>query len=175
MKEAGVVYYTETGSPVGTLRLASDGEALVGLYMVEDEDGQEVVGEGWVRDDGVEPFDETKGQLEEYFEGRRRAFDLPLVLRGTEFQKRVWEELLRIPYGVTISYGDLARRVGNPKASRAVGLANGRNPISIIVPCHRVIGANGNLTGYGGGLWRKDALLTLEALRPVSTAQSSFA
>jgi methylated-DNA-[protein]-cysteine S-methyltransferase len=175
MKEAGVVYYTETGSPVGTLRLASDGEALVGLYMVEDEDGQEVVGEGGVRDDGVEPFDETKGQLEEYFEGRRRAFDLPLVLRGTEFQKRVWEELLRIPYGVTISYGDLARRVGNPKASRAVGLANGRNPISIIVPCHRVIGANGNLTGYGGGLWRKDALLTLEALRPVSTAQSSFA
>lgn len=116
-------------------------------------------------DEGEEAsiLDATIRQLREYFAGRRRQFDLPLAPTGTEFQLRVWQELRRIPYGETISYGELARRVGNPRASRAVGLANGANPIAIIVPCHRVVGADGRLTGFGGGLRRKATLLELES------------
>ncbi|MDR3671218.1 MAG: methylated-DNA--[protein]-cysteine S-methyltransferase [Holophaga sp.] len=109
-----------------------------------------------------EPLAPVRRQLEEYFRGERRAFDLPLALRGTPFQLRVWAELQRIPYGATISYGELARRLGDPNLTRAVGAANGANPVSIIVPCHRVIGADGSLTGYGGGLENKRALLALE-------------
>ncbi|MBN1937224.1 MAG: methylated-DNA--[protein]-cysteine S-methyltransferase [Anaerolineae bacterium] len=101
-------------------------------------------------------------QLDEYFSGVRRVFDLPLGLHGTEFQQRVWRQLLEIPYGQTASYAEVARALGNPQAVRAVGLANGKNPISIIVPCHRVIGSDGNLVGYGGGLWRKEWLLKHE-------------
>lgn len=101
-------------------------------------------------------------QIEEFFAGKRQTFDLPLAPQGTAFQKRVWAELLNIPFGETISYGELARRIGNPNASRAVGSANGANPISLVVPCHRVIGANGKLTGYGGGLDLKEKLLTWE-------------
>jgi methylated-DNA-[protein]-cysteine S-methyltransferase len=110
------------------------------------------------------PLGEAVRQLSEYFAGTRRTFHLPLRLQGTEFQQRVWRELTEIPYGETWSYGQLARRIGNPNASRAVGLANGRNPISILVPCHRVIGADGSLTGYGGGLERKQWLLAHEGL-----------
>ncbi|HEY0139362.1 MAG TPA: methylated-DNA--[protein]-cysteine S-methyltransferase [Thermoanaerobaculia bacterium] len=102
-------------------------------------------------------------QLNEYFNGKRTTFDVTLELRGTEFQKAVWNELLNVPYGATISYGELARRIGRPDAVRAVGSANGANPVPIIVPCHRIIGANGTLTGYGGGLPRKQQLLALEA------------
>jgi methylated-DNA-[protein]-cysteine S-methyltransferase len=116
----------------------------------------------WQREVHTSPFDIAKAQLAAYFEGRLTRFDLPLSLQGTPFQRLVWQALQEIPYGVTISYGDLARRVGNPNGSRAVGLANGHNPISIIVPCHRVIGSNGKLTGYGGGLPRKAALLDFE-------------
>jgi len=108
------------------------------------------------------PFKAAIAQLHEYFDRRRTVFDLPLAPVGTPFQQRVWTALLDIPHGVTISYGELATRLGDPKASRAVGLANGRNPISIVIPCHRVIGANGNLTGYGGGLDRKEWLLRHE-------------
>jgi methylated-DNA-[protein]-cysteine S-methyltransferase len=108
------------------------------------------------------PFAETIRQLRAYFERELKNFDLPLSLEGTEFQLRVWQNLLAIPYGQTISYGQLACRVGNPKGARAVGLANGSNPIPIIVPCHRVIGSNGSLVGYGGGLSNKKALLFLE-------------
>jgi methylated-DNA-[protein]-cysteine S-methyltransferase len=114
------------------------------------------------RDDDAVPFVEAKRQLAAYFRGDLEEFDLPLAPAGTEFQRRVWQELARIPYGATISYGELARRVGNPKAARAVGLANGRNPVPIVVPCHRVIGSDGRLSGYGGGLGRKEALLALE-------------
>jgi methylated-DNA-[protein]-cysteine S-methyltransferase len=121
------------------------------------------IGADWVHDDEAAPFAKVKHQLAAYFAGQLQQFDLPLQLQGTAFQQRVWEELNRIPYGSTISYGELARRVGNPNASRAVGLANGRNPVSLIVPCHRVIGANSKLTGYGGGLSRKEALLTFES------------
>ena len=118
------------------------------------------------------PFDETRRQLDEYFAGQRHIFDLPLAAEGTEFQLAVWRELTHIPFGETCSYGDIARRVGRPAASRAVGAANGRNPISIIVPCHRVIGSTGALTGYGGGEARKRWLLEHEATS--SSAQLSW-
>ena len=117
--------------------------------------------EGGARDPSA-ALGEARRQLTEYFAGARRAFDLPLAASGTPFQRRVWEALRRIPYGETISYGELARRIGKPTASRAVGAANGRNPIAIVVPCHRVIGADGTLIGYGGGLPVKEALLALE-------------
>lgn len=118
---------------------------------------------GWERDDTA--FPEAVRQLEEYFRGDREQFDLELEMAGTAFQRRVWEALLTIPYGQTRSYGEIARQIGAPGASRAVGLANGHNPIGIIVPCHRVIGANGKMTGYGGGIERKELLLGLERSR----------
>jgi methylated-DNA-[protein]-cysteine S-methyltransferase len=129
--------------------------------------------EGAVRDG--DPLREARRQLEEYFAGERREFSLTLEPAGTDFQRRVWQALRGIPYGATMSYGELARRIGNPRAVRAVGLANGANPISIIVPCHRVIGADGSLTGYGGGLERKRFLLALErgSHREVGTARLS--
>jgi methylated-DNA-[protein]-cysteine S-methyltransferase len=114
----------------------------------------------WQRDDDA--FAETRRQLEEYFAGERTSFDLPLDMHGHEFERRVWAALRQIPYGETVSYGEIAERIGAPGAARAVGLANGRNPVAIIVPCHRVIGANGKLTGFGGGLPMKRALLDLE-------------
>jgi methylated-DNA-[protein]-cysteine S-methyltransferase len=158
-----MITYTYVDSPIGRLSLHSDGVALTGLYM-------DVAGRprqpsaAWTEDASVGPLPQTVRQLDEYFMGRRRDFDLPLRLEGTGFQQRVWQVLTEIPYGVTWSYGELARRIGNLNASRAVGLANGRNPISILVPCHRVIGADGSLTGYGGGLERKRWLLAHEGL-----------
>jgi len=116
----------------------------------------------------VEPFKAAADQLDAYFAGERTTFDLPLAARGSDFQQRVWAALLGIPYGATESYGDLAQRIGSPGAARAVGLANGKNPIGIVIPCHRVVGSNGSLTGYGGGLNRKRQLLDLE--RAVSGA-----
>lgn len=112
-------------------------------------------------------FDTLRKQIDEYFKGERQIFDIPLDLLGTEFQKKVWLGLLQIPYGSTISYGTQAKRLGMPSASRAVANANGKNKIAIILPCHRVIGANGSLTGYGGGLWRKKRLLELEGAKGV--------
>ncbi len=155
-------YYTTFESPIQPLLLTSDGAALTGVFMIEHKHGPEV-GADWTEDAAAAPFPEAKRQLAEYFAGTRRDFDLPLAPNGTDFQRKVWVELQNIPYGVTLSYGELARQIGSPGAARAVGLANGRNPISIIVPCHRVVGANGKLTGYGGGLPRKAALLELEA------------
>jgi methylated-DNA-[protein]-cysteine S-methyltransferase len=155
------MYYTYTPSPVGELLLTSDGNALTGLYM--NTPFADILTEDAVRNDDLPILVSATEQIAAYFSGERRDFTLPLQMEGTPFQQRVWNELLKIPYGETISYGELARRIGNPNASRAVGLANGRNPISIIVPCHRVIGANKTLTGYGGGLERKATLLALEA------------
>ena len=149
------IYYSRVNSPVGPLLLAVSERGLVAL---EFDRGK--VGAGWVK--SPEKTAACARQLEEYFAGRRRRFDLPLDLRGTDFQKRCWHELLKIPYGETRSYADIARSMGNPKAVRAVGLANGQNPIAIIVPCHRVIGSDGSLTGYGGGLDVKRKLLELE-------------
>ncbi len=154
-------FYTYWDSPIGRLVLASDGKSLTGLYTGRlNEEAQPE--SSWLLDDDAYPFSETKHQLTLYFTKKLTHFDLPLNPIGTEFQKSVWKELLNIPYGTVISYGELARRLDNAKAVRAVGLANGRNPISIIIPCHRVIGADGSLTGYGGGLPRKKSLLMLE-------------
>ena len=147
-------------SPVGPLFLAASD---AGLHAVEFAEHRHPVprGDDWC--DGAHPvLDATAQQLAEYFAGTRRSFDLPLAARGTPFQKQVWDALTRIPYGRTASYAELALMVGNPNASRAVGAANGRNPLSIVVPCHRVIGAGGALTGFGGGLPTKEFLLTLE-------------
>jgi methylated-DNA-[protein]-cysteine S-methyltransferase len=157
-----MTYYTHVESPLGRLILASDGTALTGLYLPVHKHGPEQSA-SWQRDDDLPVFAAARRQLHAYFEGGLKEFDLPLAPEGTAFQKRVWKQLEQIPFGKTISYGELARRIGNPNASRAVGLANGRNPISIVVPCHRVIGADGSLTGYGGGVERKDILLRHEA------------
>jgi methylated-DNA-[protein]-cysteine S-methyltransferase len=154
-------YYSTTDSLIGELTLVSDGESITGMYMHVHRHGPESR-DGWIRRDDLPVLVKAAQQLREYFAGERTDFDLPLNPAGTAFQKSVWKELCEIPYGATISYGELGKRLGNPAASRAVGLANGRNPISIIIPCHRVIGANGSLTGYGGGLDRKKMLLGLE-------------
>jgi methylated-DNA-[protein]-cysteine S-methyltransferase len=155
------VFYHVMPSPIGDLTLVSNGRALTGVYM-SDCRGSINLEPGWRRDEAE--LDPVARQLAAYFAGELREFDIPLAPEGTAFQKRVWMELCRIPFGETISYGHLARRIGQPTASRAVGLANGRNPIAIIVPCHRVIGADGSLTGYGGGLDRKKWLLVHEEL-----------
>ena len=150
--------HTTIDSPVGPLRLVREGDALCGLHFLDGRDGD-------APDDASEDasaFEDVRRQLHEYFAGTRRRFDLRLAPEGTAFQRQVWAELVRIPYGETISYGELAGRIANPRAVRAVGLANGANPIAIVVPCHRVIGSSGSLTGYGGGLDRKRFLLNLE-------------
>jgi methylated-DNA-[protein]-cysteine S-methyltransferase len=147
-------------SPIGELLLASEGEALTGLYLEERRPGPR--GEAaWREDPG--PFREVVAQLDAYFAGERTAFTLPLAPEGSAFQRAVWRALEGIPFGQTWSYRELAERVGRPGAARAVGSANARNPISIVVPCHRVIGSAGALTGYGGGLSRKRWLLDHEA------------
>jgi methylated-DNA-[protein]-cysteine S-methyltransferase len=157
-----MTHYTRIDGPIGPLLLVSNGVALTGLYMDEPAHGP-VVTRDWTRDDSADPLRRTREQLAAYFAGERTSFDVPLALEGTSFQRAVWAQLLRIPYGEVVSYGQIAARLEKPGASRAVGLANGRNPVSIIVPCHRVIGSTGKLTGYGGGLDRKQALLDLEA------------
>ena len=149
-------------SPVGPLALSGDRDALTGLRFAD----RVSAPDDSLHDDAR--FAEERRQLGEYFAGTRTAFDFPLKLEGNAFERRVWEALQAIPYGTTTTYGELAARLGAPEAARAVGAANGRNPIAIVVPCHRVIGARGKLTGYGGGLERKRALLAHEgALLPV--------
>jgi methylated-DNA-[protein]-cysteine S-methyltransferase len=157
-----MTHYTLLESPIGPLTLTTDGTSLTGLHLPYP-DGRPMVREEWVREDHSPLLAEARGQIAAYFEGRLRDFDLPLAPAGTPFQQQVWEALRQIPYGATISYGELARRIGRPGSARAVGLANGANPIAVILPCHRVIGANGKLVGYGGGLPRKEALLAFEA------------
>ncbi|HZT64486.1 MAG TPA: methylated-DNA--[protein]-cysteine S-methyltransferase [Acidimicrobiales bacterium] len=159
--------HTVLESPIGPLTLVAEDGVLVGLHM---HDQRHAPAPGSIGCPSDDPNDGALGrarrQLEEYFAGDRCSFDVDVRLDGTPFQQRVWEALRSIPYGEIISYGELAARVGRPGAARAVGLANGRNPVAIIVPCHRVIGANGSLTGYGGGLERKQWLLGLEAGKP---------
>ncbi len=148
-------------SPVGPLTLVSNGVALTHCAF---ENPRYPVADAPRGDDVV--IADARRQLDAYFAGKLRAFDLPLAPHGTEFQKRVWAALLKIPYGATRSYAQQAAAIGAPKAVRAVGLANGRNPLAIVIPCHRVIGANGSLTGYGGGMARKRLLLDLEQGAP---------
>jgi len=155
-----MVYYELIPSPIGQLLVTSDGESLTGLYLENHQGGPSISPE-WKCDPAK--FSAAREQLDGYFAGRRKEFDLPISVTGTKFQKAVWKELLTIPYGGTETYGGLARRLGDPKASRAVGTAVGRNPISIIVPCHRVLGTGGAITGYAGGVDRKRALLDLES------------
>jgi len=154
------MYYCYIDSPIGELLLAGDDDALTMIGFPEGKMRRKPASD-WV--ENKQPFAEASRQLKEYFAGERHEFDLPLRLDGTEFQILVLKELQRIPYGETSSYGDIASRIGRPKAVRAVGAANGRNPIPIVVPCHRVIGSSGSLTGFGGGLDAKRALLQLEA------------
>jgi methylated-DNA-[protein]-cysteine S-methyltransferase len=155
----GAIEYLWMESPVGMLLIAGDEAGLRRVLFAE---GRNRVRPETEWRENPEAFSEARGQLQSYFSGKLREFHLPLAPQGTPFQVRVWKELLKIPYGATISYGDLARRLGDLKASRAVGLANGANPIAIVIPCHRVIGSNGKLTGYGGGLKNKEWLLALE-------------
>jgi methylated-DNA-[protein]-cysteine S-methyltransferase len=150
--------YRIIDSPIGLLTLAGDGPVLTNLRMVDQT--YEPSRADWLLDDRA--FPDAVEQLDAYFAGELRDFDLRLEFEGTEFQRRVWAALQTIPYGATRSYGEIAQQIGSPTAFRAVGLANGHNPIAVIVPCHRVIGANGSLTGFGGGLDRKRALLDLE-------------
>ena len=155
----GASVYTTVDSPIGELLLVGDGEVLSGLHM-QDAPRPMAVRPEWRRDHGA--FPDVRRELSEYFAGERTEFHVPVAMDGTPFQRTVWSALRAIPYGETRSYGELARSIGNPSAVRAVGTANGRNPIAVIVPCHRVIGADGTLTGYGGGLERKRTLLDLE-------------
>jgi len=159
--------FARISSPVGELVLAASGAALTGVYFPTSRHGPPPTERtGWVEDDGRGPAGEvlarTRQQLAEYFARTRTTFDIPLGPPGTPFQRRVWGALRAIPYGTTLSYSELARRLGDVRATRAVGAANGRNPIPIIVPCHRVVGADGSLTGFGGGLDRKRWLLEHE-------------
>ena len=154
--------YHDFETPIGTLRVVADDGGIERIDLPNAAAGEPDPAWRSQRRPPAGPLREAKRQLREYFAGARRGFDLPLSPAGTAFQRRVWDELRRIPYGETISYGELARRIGRPTASRAVGAANGRNPLAIVVPCHRVIGADGALTGYGGGLPVKEALLAHE-------------
>lgn len=148
-----IFYYDST---IGRIWIAEKDNIITDVYF-----GEEIEINGWQLKE-TDLLKEAGKQLKEYFDGKRKNFELPLAPRGTEFQQKVWKALQEIPYGETRSYGEIAKRIGNSKAARAVGMANNRNPISILIPCHRVIGANGKLVGYGGGLHIKEYLLKLE-------------
>jgi len=154
------MYYCYLDTPIGELLLAGEDDALSMIGFPKGSMRREPEAD-WIFNE--KPLERACAQLSEYFAGERKEFDLPLKLSGTEFQVSVLEALQDIPYGKTTSYGDIAKQIGRPKAMRAVGAANGRNPIPIVVPCHRVIGSTGDLTGFGGGLDTKEALLRLEA------------
>ena len=165
-----MINYARIATPLGTLIATAAGDALTGLYY---EGGRHApkVSKAWVEDCAAAPLRECARQVGEYLAGKRRRFDLPLAPQGSDFQRRVWIEIARIPFGVTLAYAELARRAGAPGAARAAGAATGRNPLSIIVPCHRVVGSDGSLTGYAGGIERKTRLLEIEgALLPLAAA-----
>lgn len=163
------MYYTHMASPIGRLLLTGDDAGLTLIGLPGDRYAREPAPD-WRAD--TAPFDAALDQLDAYFAGARTDFDLALAPRGTPFQHAVWDALRAIPYGATRSYGEIAEAIGRPTASRAVGAANGRNPLPIVVPCHRVIGSTGKLTGFGGGLETKAVLLALE--RSVATGQGAF-
>jgi methylated-DNA-[protein]-cysteine S-methyltransferase len=160
--------HTLVDSPVGALTLVADDEVLIGVYFRSHWYQPDPATFGPRVDDGL---DEAKRQLAEYFAGQRRGFDLAVDARGDDFQRRVWDLLNQIPYGQTSTYGELARRLGDPTLAREVGAAVGRNPLCVIVPCHRVVGTNGALTGYAGGLKRKKFFLDLEEPAEVRSAR----
>lgn len=154
--------YTEIDSPLGPIVLVSDGAALTGFYFVGQKYAPQTT-DRWRRHPELKLFHDVQTQIKTYLSGRLKAFDVPIRFEGTPFQRRVWQAIAAIPFGATLSYSALAESIGAPSSMRAVGAATGRNPISLIVPCHRVVGRNGALTGYAGGLDRKQALLDFEA------------
>ena len=156
----GAVRFTTVPSPIGDLYVAASERGLTCLLFDQWAHGPDRT--GWEPDDGSVILANARRQLGEYFDHQRTTFDLPLDMQGTPFQLQVWKQLTKIPYGQTTSYGEIAKRLGAPNGSRAVGAANGRNPVAVVVPCHRVIGANGDLTGFGGGMARKEWLLKHE-------------
>ncbi len=158
--------YTLLDSPLGKLALTSDGKHLTGIHFPR-RDGRPAIERAWQRGDAAPVLVQARAQLAEYFAGRRTRFDLPLQPEGTPFQQSVWRALSKVPFGRTSTYGALAAAIGRPTAARAVGAAAGANPLAIVVPCHRIIGADGTLTGYAGGLARKTKLLALEGMREV--------
>jgi methylated-DNA-[protein]-cysteine S-methyltransferase len=153
--------YIRFVTPLGSLFATAAGSSLTGIHFEGGRHAPAIARE-WTEDPDSSPLRECAQQLRDYFEGKRQRFDLPLMPQGTPFQKRVWEEIARIPYGSTLTYAELAARAGAPGAARAAGAATGRNPLSIVVPCHRVVGTDGTLTGYAGGLERKTMLLEIE-------------
>lgn len=161
--------YLRFTTDLGPMYATCDARAITGIYF---EGGRHApaAGAGWIEDHSSPELGECARQLREYCAGRRRAFDLALAPRGTAFQRRVWDEIARIPYGRTLSYAALAARAGAPGSARAAGAATGRNPLSIVVPCHRVVGSDGELTGYAGGMERKRRLLALEGAREAAHA-----
>ncbi len=168
-----VMLWTWIDSPLGPMLAMSDGDALSGLHFHDDKYVPRIAAD-WQRDDRLPLFRQAGIEVAEYFAGERRRFDLPLAPQGTDWQQRVWQVLVTIPFGETTSYGAMAATLGNRNASRAVGAANGRNPIAVVIPCHRAIGADGSLTGYAGGLGRKDALLRLEGVVPACSMQRTL-
>lgn len=163
-----VISTAEISTPLGTMLAGATDNGICLLEFVDSERLEKQLGRlrkllnGEILSGTNDLIARLATQMDEYFAGKRKVFDLPLVMQGTPFQQAVWKELITIPYGETISYQEEAERIGRPTAVRAVARANGENPISIVIPCHRVIGKNGNLVGYGGGLWRKERLLDLE-------------
>lgn len=164
-----MIRYRRIPTPLGPLFATAVGDALTGLYYQGGRHAPQISPD-WVEDPEAAPLAECARQLAEYFAGRRRRFGLPMAPSGTPFQMRVWDEIARIPYGETISYAELARRAGAPGCARAAGAATGRNPLSIVVPCHRVVARGGALTGYAGGLERKSRLLEIEGVPQAEAA-----
>lgn len=156
--------YDYYDSPLGRMLLVAEDEALSAVYFTDQKYVREP-GAGWRRDPDAAPLRAARRELAEYFGGRRTVFDVPLAAEGTPFQRAVWKAIAAVPFGATISYAELARRAGRPGSARAAGAATGRNPLSVIVPCHRIVGGDGSLTGYAGGIGRKRALLALESGR----------
>jgi methylated-DNA-[protein]-cysteine S-methyltransferase len=154
--------YDTYDSPCGRMLLVADGDALCGAYFVGQKHFKDI-DPAWRREPQAGVIVRAKRQLDEYFQGRRKVFDIPLAASGTPFQRAVWRAIAGVPFGETISYTELARRAGRPGSARAAGAATGRNPVGVIVPCHRIVGADGSLTGYAGGVDKKRTLLALEA------------
>lgn len=158
-----MIRYARYESPLGTVIAIADPHGIISIDFVDAKYAKRIERD-WIEDADDPTLRECFGQLREYFAGTRHEFDLPLSPHGTPFQERVWQEIARVPYGETISYGELARRAGAPGQARAAGAATGRNPVGVVIPCHRIVGSDGSLTGYAGGLGRKQRLLELEGV-----------
>jgi methylated-DNA-[protein]-cysteine S-methyltransferase len=158
-----MIRYALFESPLGTVMAVADEDGITHIDFIDAKYVRRI-GPDWVEDPRAPALRECVKQLSEYYDGKRTTFDLPLAPRGTDFQMRVWQEIARVPFGETITYGELAKRAGAPGHARAAGAATGRNPIGVVVPCHRIVGADGSLTGYAGGLERKRELLEIEGV-----------